>query len=76
MNLNINYYEQRQIPLFGKLMLERLKGTKELVVYESGVTQRFKAKSFEEIRKDFANHSIYSIKEVISCLAKLENECL
>ncbi|KAL4429885.1 hypothetical protein ABPG74_022908 [Tetrahymena malaccensis] len=67
--------EEKLVPEKGKLMLERLKGAKELVVYESGVTQRFKAKIFEEIRKDFANHSIYSIKEVIQCLSKLENEC-
>ena len=49
------------------------KGTKEIAVHESGAVQKLKPRSYEQIRNDFVNNSIFSVEQVITCFDKIED---
>lgn len=71
--LKLDFRKKKITPFFGRIQLKR---EKEVVALNLGKIIKSDAKSFDERFKAFGLASLYSIKEVITAMDAIKQECL
>ena len=71
--LKLDFRKNKSTPFFGRIQLKR---EKEVVALNLGKIIKSDAKTFDERFKAFGLASLYSIKEVITAMDAIKQECL